>query len=282
MTHPSEGSSPTGLNVPYLGIPQSNPGQNWYRQRDPITRDYNNYQVLDRWSNLGTTTVFILTSKQNGVATWVAMTGAGSGLQTLTGDAGGAISPSLGNITLSGTANQIATSGSGSSIAFALSSTLVLPGTLTVAGTTNINVTGSAITTIGTGGTGAVRIGNATGNTAVTGSLTASTTLTATLGNITATNGNLSLAGAGNKLLIHATTAASDSVGTSAAMTAGTVTVSTTAVTASSKIFLTSNTPGGTAGILSAPTASIVAGTSFVINSSNAADTSTVNYVIIN
>jgi hypothetical protein len=65
-------------------------------------------------------------------------------------------------------------------------------------------------------------------------------------------------------------------------MTAGTITVATTAVTASSKIFLTVNTPGGTQGVLSAPTASIIANTSFVINSSNASDTSTVNWWIVN
>lgn len=72
------------------------------------------------------------------------------------------------------------------------------------------------------------------------------------------------------------------SIGVSSAMTAGTITVSTTAVTASSKIFLTYNTIGGTPGFLSAPTASIVAGTSFVINSSSGTDTSTVNWWIIN
>lgn len=112
------------------------------------------------------------------------------------------------------------------------------------------------------------------------GSVAATTTLTATLGNITATNGNLSLGTAGNKISIA--TGANASVGTSAAMTAGTVTVNTTAVTANSIIFLTANTPGGTAGILSAPAASRVAGTSFVINSSSNTDTSTVNWWIVN
>ena len=66
-------------------------------------------------------------------------------------------------------------------------------GGITVTGTANINTTGSAISSMGTGGTGATNIGNATGNTAVTGSLTASTTLTATSGNITATNGSISV-----------------------------------------------------------------------------------------
>ena len=62
-------------------------------------------------------------------------------------------------------------------------------------------------------------------------------------------------------------------------LVAGTVTVSTTAVTASSIIFLTHGVAGGTLGTLSVGT--ITAGTSFVINSSNAADTSTVNWLIM-
>jgi hypothetical protein len=62
----------------------------------------------------------------------------------------------------------------------------------------------------------------------------------------------------------------------------GTVTVSTTAVSASSKIFVSCATPAGVQGVLSAPPGSIVAATSFVINSSNAADTSTVNWWVIN
>lgn len=91
--------------------------------------------------------------------------------------------------------------------------------------------------------------------------------------------GNVSLTTAGNKLKIA--TGSNASMGT-ATLVAGTVTVSTTAVATGSTIFLTCNTPGGTQGFLSAPVASIVNGTSFVINSSAGADTSTVNWWIIN
>lgn len=90
--------------------------------------------------------------------------------------------------------------------------------------------------------------------------------------------GNLALLTAGNKLKIA--TGANASVGTSAAMTAGTITINTTAVTANSQIFLTHATLGGTQGILSVGT--VTAGTSFVINSSSATDTGTVNWLIIN
>jgi len=77
-------------------------------------------------------------------------------------------------------------------------------------------------------------------------------------------------------------------VGT-ATLVAGTVTVNTTAVTTSSLIFVSYNTPSGTlAAGLSAPTASITNGTSFVINSLttagmvNTLDLSTVRWWIIN
>lgn len=63
-----------------------------------------------------------------------------------------------------------------------------------------------------------------------------------------------------------------------ATLVAGTVTVSTTAVTANSRIFLTCAVVGGTQGILSVGT--ITAGVSFVINSNSVIDTSTVNWLI--
>jgi hypothetical protein len=63
-----------------------------------------------------------------------------------------------------------------------------------------------------------------------------------------------------------------------AVLVGGTVTVSTTAVTANSRIFLTIAVAGGVLGILSVGT--LTAATSFVINSSSASDTSTVNWLI--
>ena len=92
------------------------------------------------------------------------------------------------------------------------------------------------------------------------------------------TNGNLTFGTAGNK--INMATGSNASAGTSGAMTAGTITISTTAVTANSLIFLTHASLGGTQGILSVGT--ITAATSFVINSSSATDTGTVNWWIIN
>lgn len=216
-------------------------------KRAPTAND-TGYQLGQIWIFSASNAAYILTSVVAGVASWNLL------------EAGG---------------------GAG-----AFASLVVTPGPTSITGVTAINTTGAGVTSINTGGTGALNLGNATGNTNVTGALSASTTLTAgtgliaTSGNITASTGNLVLSAAGGKLVISA--AANGSVGTSVAMTAGSVTVATTAVTAVSKIFLTANTPGGTQGTLSAPTASIVPGVSFVINSSSGTDTSTVNWVLIN
>jgi len=60
----------------------------------------------------------------------------------------------------------------------------------------------------------------------------------------------------------------------------GTVTVLTEKVKTGYKIYVSVDTPSGTQGFLSAPTGSIVDGTSFVINSTSATDDSTVNWWI--
>jgi hypothetical protein len=69
-----------------------------------------------------------------------------------------------------------------------------------------------------------------------------------------------------------------DALGT-AVLVAGTVTVSHPRVTARSLIFLTAQSPGGTPDALRV--SARTPGTSFTITSANAADTSTVGYLII-
>jgi hypothetical protein len=64
-----------------------------------------------------------------------------------------------------------------------------------------------------------------------------------------------------------------------ATLVGGTVTVSNTSVTASTRIFTSRQTAGGTLGHLSIGT--VVASTSFVINSSSATDTSVVAWLLI-
>ncbi len=94
-------------------------------------------------------------------------------------------------------------------------------------------------------------------------------------------DGNLSTGGFTATGLLSITAGANKSVGT-ATLVGGTVTVSNTRVTASSIIFLTDATTGSLVNIGTPTVGTIVAGTSFVINSSNVLDTSNINWLIIN
>lgn len=92
-----------------------------------------------------------------------------------------------------------------------------------------------------------------------------------------ATDNSLVLAAAGGGVQVKEGTNAT--MGLTAAMTAGSIVVSTTKVTANSRIFLTAQNTGGTAGALriSARTP----GTSFTITSTSGTDTSTVAWWIV-
>ena len=189
-----------------------------------------NYPVGQQWVNTVSNTAYVLTSfsSANNVvsATWTFL-GAGSGdLNTITTDDATVVAPTAGTILFHGTSNQIVTTGSNGpgAITAALSSTLIAPGSLevtsgftvdagtsSITGTTNINTSGSAVTTIGTGGTGAVAIGNATGNVAVTGKLTASTGLAATTGGLTVSAGGAAITGT---TTINTSGASTTSIGT--------------------------------------------------------------------
>jgi hypothetical protein len=164
------------------------------------------------------------------------------------------LAPVLGNIVVAGTASQITATSAGHTVTLSTPAAFVGPG-----------------------------------------SVRATTTLTATLGAITATNGNLVLGTAGNKILSTSVgvgaAAGANSFGT-CTLIAGTLTVSTTAVTAASLILLTRQSVGATGanplGILSVGT--IVAGASFDINAWSAAnatalaatDVSIIGWQIIN
>jgi hypothetical protein len=117
------------------------------------------------------------------------------------------------------------------------------------------------------------------------GSIAATTTLTATLGNITATNGNLVLGTAGNKIIStsvgNALAAGANSFGT-VPLTGGAAIVSTTAVTATSLIFLTSQALGTVAAPSALAVTAKSAGVSFTITASQATDTSTIAWMIVN
>lgn len=126
----------------------------------------------------------------------------------------------------------------------------------------------------------------ATATTSITGALTstdwntfnnkAPTVSPIFTGDVNSSTGNVLVSTLGKSLQIK--TGVNSKIGI-AVLIAGTVTVSNTSVTANSRIFVTSQTDGGTPGGLrvSAKTVS----TSFVIKSTSATDTSTVAWMIV-
>lgn len=376
----------------YLGVRAVAPPDLQLATRNPTSSD-TAYVKGQLWLNTSLSTAFMWPGSGNWISLGSGTTGA---IVTLTGGSGGALSPTAGNMNLLGTANQITSTGSGSTITFSIPSTFIAPGS--IASTTSITAgngltvtlgnlvvsAGNISTTVGsissattvTAGTGlTITTGdltissgdaNVTGNVVaskssagadvtiqatnsdntnaasragveiaaggasggdpylsfqisgvgastmtmgldnsasdlfvisnsaaigtnnaltlsqagalnLTTSITAGTTLTATLGDITATNGNIVRGTAGNKDVYSSvattTTAGANSAGT-VTLVGGTATVSTTAVTADSKIRLTRQGVGATGanplGLLSVGT--ITAATSFVINAWSAAD----------
>lgn len=238
----------------YQGVKAPNPPNLIRATRAPLTTDIS-HDPGTFWLNEATDTVFVLVDISAGSATWDPFGGGSAGVDTING-----LSPAAGNITLAGTASQISLASAGSTVTFSLPAALVAPGSVTA--TTSLQAT----TTVSAG-----------------------TGISSTTGDITATDGNLVLGTAGNKLEIAVGANASAGIAT---LTGGTATVLTTAVTGSSIILLTRQSIGATGaaplGLLTVGT--VVAGTSFDINAVTesdataltATDVSVIAWLIIN
>lgn len=140
----------------------------------------------------------------------------------------------------------------------------------------NIQIAGSTNEIDTVGSSGVVTLGLSS-TLVAPGSITATTSLTATLGDITATDGNIVRGTAGNKDVyssVATTTAAGDNSAGTVTLASGTATVATTAVTSNSIIRLYRQGIGSTGaaalGYLTLGT--IVDGTSFVITAVQPAD----------
>jgi hypothetical protein len=100
-----------------------------YDTRAPSATDIL-YPVGKRWVNISGNAEYVLTSfsSSQGVtqANWALLGQTAGTLDTLTGDSGGAITPTAGNIDLLGTANEIVTTGAGSTITFSLDPEVVI------------------------------------------------------------------------------------------------------------------------------------------------------------
>jgi hypothetical protein len=169
----------------------------------------------------------------------------------------------------------------------AASGNVVIAPAGTLSGTTlNSTVVTSSLTSVGTITTGtwtgtAIAVAHGgTGSTTAAAALTAlgaAPTATPTFtGDVNSSTGNVLISTIGKGLEVKTGTNAK--IGT-AVLAAGTNTVLNSSVTANSRIFVTSNTDGGTPGWLRVSAKTV--GTSFVITSSSATDTSTVAWMIV-
>lgn len=280
-------------------------------QRAPLTSDYK-YQVGQQWIDELGEDAYILVNVAGNSATWNVTAITPGNVDTLTGGSGGAISPSAGNINLLGTTNQITTIGSGSTITWSLSSTLVAPGSLEVTsgftvdagavtiatGTSAINIsadaaattvnfaTGAGVKTLVLGstnstsvstlacGTGGCNVGtSANAHTTTVGSTTTTSTLNLQGGSGGVNcNTDFALSTVATKILMNGG-AATDFIGT-ATLSSGTVVVANTNIAAADRILLSrAGLNSSTAvGLLSY---TISASTSFTITAVKPADATT-------
>lgn len=147
-----------------------------------------------------------------------------------------------------------------------------------------VSVAGTANQITASTSTGAVTLSIPAAFTAP-GSITATTSLTATLGNITATNGNIVRGTAGNKDVysnVASTNAAGANSAGTVALVGGTIVVSTTSVTANSLIRLTCQALGTVVVPSGLCVSAKSAGVSFTILASQVTDTSTIFWEIVN
>lgn len=134
----------------------------------PTTAQWN-YPLGQIWINKTLAVAYILASKAGRLGTWVVVSDATSGITTLTAGSGGALGPVAGNLNIFGTANQIATAGSGNTVTLSLvgpytPATYTAHGVLIGEGTSSIVATAAGTDgQVLTGNTGADPTFNAIG-----------------------------------------------------------------------------------------------------------------------
>ena len=111
-------TSSGGRNVVpfYAGGQASNPPNVFVKSSGP-TSAFTSANLGDLYINTTTNACYSLVDITGPVATWTVLGGGSSDVNTLTGDSGGAISPTGGTITLAG-GTGLSTSGSGNTITF--------------------------------------------------------------------------------------------------------------------------------------------------------------------
>jgi hypothetical protein len=102
---------PSYNSTAYVGINATSPGQNWFRNRDPLPSDYKLYAIGDRWINRTAKTIWCLLGRTAGAGEWTPLGGNSIAVSTLLADDLNIVYPTSGNIVVSGdSASGVSTS----------------------------------------------------------------------------------------------------------------------------------------------------------------------------
>jgi hypothetical protein len=130
MTSQLPADNPLG----YVGIQASNPGQNWFKTRDPLSTDYRAFSIGDRWINTKGFSAWTLVNKTAGRAYWST---SGAGMTSINADSG-SVTPVLGAVNIQGyPGSGVSTQGSGNTLYINVSGQV---GTGTTSGATTISL----------------------------------------------------------------------------------------------------------------------------------------------
>jgi len=138
MTIDRQGQEPDS----YQGVNPVNRPKTVIAQRAPGALD-RRYNIGTPWINRQAGSVYFLTTVAGGAANWAISTPGASDVDTLTGDSGGALSPTGGNINILGGTN-VTVAGSGSTLTANLDANPTLAGLLTCNASATINTGGTA------------------------------------------------------------------------------------------------------------------------------------------
>jgi len=255
-----------GLNpLSYLGFDAVEPTDFIKKERDPLTSDFNNFYLGTWWLNTVTNSLFYLAALENGSATWVSASSKSGLIETLTGNEGGAVPPTAGNINLVGDGSTIDIAGNPGTSTLTMSAidpniisslTGDTGGPINPDDTGNINLIGSGgISIAGNPGTSTLTISQTTPTQNTYNTQSGSATPAAGVLTINGANG-LSTTGSGNTVTIIATGDISSSYITSPATgtaipAAGVITFTAganTTISAAGSSITVNNTGGGGGG----------------------------------
>ena len=176
-----------------LTYPATNsfPVRKYTDDRSPTSNDFKQFQIFDVWIDSQNTTAWIMVDRTATSGTWIQMASTGTGILTITGDAGGAVGPDgTNNINLLSGAHLTVTGNPGANtLTVTLDSDVASTYTEDAGSATpaagNLNIVGAGgITTSGAGST-----------VTITAGVTVPTTFTSDAGTATPALNNLNILG---------------------------------------------------------------------------------------